>query len=137
VLDGWEADGTPRLRDPRTAITLRNLLTHSSGFAYDIWNPDMARYAKALDLPRAGSGRNAALRIPLMFDPGERWEYGIGIDWAGKMIEAVSGVCALASTSGATSPVRSEWTARPSESPPRCARAWRKSTSATMAVGSS
>ncbi len=92
VLEGWEADGKPRLRDPKTAITLRNLLTHSSGFTYDIWNPDMARYAKAMNLPRAGSGRNIALRIPLLFDPGARWEYGIGIDWAGKMVEAVSGL---------------------------------------------
>ena len=92
VLDGWEADGKPRLREPKAAITLRNLLTHSSGFTYDIWNADMARYAKAMDLPRAGSGRNIALRIPLLFDPGARWEYGIGIDWAGKMVEAVSGM---------------------------------------------
>ena len=29
--------------------------------------------------------------MPLAFDPGERWEYGIGVDWAGKVVEAVSG----------------------------------------------
>jgi len=92
VLEGWAPDGTPRLRAPKSAITLRRLLTHSSGFVYDTWNPDMARYAKANDLPRAGSGRKVALRIPLAFDPGARWEYGIGIDWAGQMVEAVSGL---------------------------------------------
>lgn len=92
VLEGWEPDGSPRLRDPKSAITLRHLLTHSSGLTYDIWNADMARYAKTFNLPRAGSGRNVALRIPLLFDPGARWEYGIGIDWAGKMVEAVSGL---------------------------------------------
>lgn len=92
VLDGWEANGQPRTRPPKTAITLRNLLTHSSGFTYDIWNPDMARYLKTMNLPRAGSGRNIALRTPLSFDPGQRWEYGIGLDWTGKMIEAVSGM---------------------------------------------
>ena len=92
VMEGWDAAGQPRLRAPKTAITLRNLLTHSSGFTYDTWNPDMARYARERNLPRAGSGKNIALRVPLLFDPGERWEYGIGIDWAGKMIEAASGL---------------------------------------------
>jgi len=92
VLEGWAPDGTPRLRAPKAEITLRRLLTHTSGFVYDTWNPDMARYAKANDLPRAGSGRKVALRIPLAFDPGARWEYGIGIDWAGQMVEAVSGL---------------------------------------------
>jgi CubicO group peptidase (beta-lactamase class C family) len=92
VLEGWSADGEPRTRAPRTAITLRRLLTHTAGFTYDTWNADMARLYKLRSLPRAGSGRNIALRIPLSFDPGERWEYGINIDWAGKMIEAVSGM---------------------------------------------
>jgi methyl acetate hydrolase len=90
VLEGWDGD-TPRLRDARGVITLRKLLTHTSGFVYDIWNPDMDRYLTVMNLPRAGSGRNIALTTPLAFDPGARWEYGIGIDWAGKMVEAVSG----------------------------------------------
>lgn len=92
VLEGWDAAGQPRLRPPKGAITLRNLLTHTSGFTYDIWNPGMARYVETMNLPRANSGRNIALRTPLSFDPGERWEYGIGIDWAGKLVEAVSGL---------------------------------------------
>jgi methyl acetate hydrolase len=92
VMDGWEANGELRLRPPRRAMTLRHLLTHTSGFVYDVWNEDMARLQRLRNLPRAGSGQNIALRIPLAFDPGERWEYGIGIDWAGKMIEAVSGM---------------------------------------------
>ncbi len=92
VLEGWTPDGKPKLRAARGTITLRRLLTHTSGFAYDIWNPDMNRYLDAMNLPRAGSGRNIALTTPLAFDPGERWEYGIGIDWVGKMVEAASGM---------------------------------------------
>ncbi|HSU63797.1 MAG TPA: serine hydrolase domain-containing protein [Burkholderiales bacterium] len=92
VLDGWDDKGEPRLRPARSPVTLRNLLTHTSGFVYDIWDPDIARYTKVKNLPRAGSGRNIALQIPLAFDPGARWEYGIGIDWAGKMLEAASGM---------------------------------------------
>jgi CubicO group peptidase (beta-lactamase class C family) len=90
VLEGWDGD-KPRLREPKGAVTLRKLLTHTSGFVYDIWNPEMNRYLDAMNLPRAGSGRNIALTTPLAFDPGARWEYGIGIDWAGKMVEAASG----------------------------------------------
>ena len=92
VLEGWDAQGRPRLRAAKGVITLRKLLTHTSGFVYDIWNADMDRYLGAMNLPRAGSGRNIALTTPLAFDPGERWEYGIGIDWAGKMVEAASGM---------------------------------------------
>ena len=44
-----------------------------------------------MELPGIGGCKNNALNTPLMFDPGERWEYGINIDWAGKMVEAVSG----------------------------------------------
>lgn len=94
VLDGWTADGEPILRPPRTQITLRNLLTHTSGFTYDLWNADTHRYIAHTGAPDLSSGRVEALRQPLMFDPGDRWEYGIGIDWAGQLIEAVAG-CSL------------------------------------------
>jgi methyl acetate hydrolase len=92
VLDGFEPDGTARLRAPRTAITLRHLLTHTSGFSYDIWNADVGRYMAAHQVPGVISCEHKALTTPLVFDPGERWEYGIGIDWAGKAVEAASGM---------------------------------------------
>jgi CubicO group peptidase (beta-lactamase class C family) len=90
VLEGFASDGSPRLRSAKRPITLRHLLTHTSGFVYDIWNPEMARYLETTGTPGIISCTNAALSIPLLFDPGERWDYGIGIDWAGKAIEAVS-----------------------------------------------
>jgi methyl acetate hydrolase len=91
VLEGFNGVGKPRLRPARGTITLRNLLTHTSGFVYDTWNSNMARYARETGLPAARTGKLAALNAPLGFDPGERWEYGIGIDWAGRMVEAVTG----------------------------------------------
>ncbi|HEX4985320.1 MAG TPA: serine hydrolase domain-containing protein [Burkholderiales bacterium] len=90
VLTGWDGD-KPVLRAPKRPITLRHLLTHTAGFAYELWNQDVQRYQKVMDLPGIGSCKNDALKMPLMFDPGERWEYGINIDFAGKMVEAVSG----------------------------------------------
>ena len=91
VLEGFAPDGAPQLRPAQQPITLRHLLTHSAGFVYDIWNPEMARYLETTGTPGIISCTNASLSIPLVFDPGERWDYGIGIDWAGKAVEAVSG----------------------------------------------
>lgn len=91
VLEGFSADGTARLRDPKSPVTLRHLLTHTSGYGYDIFNPDLTRYLKIAGLPSILSHKNEALRAPLLFDPGTNWEYGIGLDLVGKVVEAVSG----------------------------------------------
>jgi len=91
VLTGFDAEGQPKLRPAQGEITLRNLLTHTCGFVYHIFNADMARYLEVTGTPDINSCENAALSLPLSFDPGTRWDYGIGIDWAGKMVEAVSG----------------------------------------------
>lgn len=91
VLEGFDAAGKPRTRKPKTAITLRHLLTHTAGFSYEIWSGDIQRYQQACNLPGITTCQNAALRTPLLFDPGERWEYGINIDYVGKAVEAVSG----------------------------------------------
>jgi methyl acetate hydrolase len=91
VLEGFDAAGEPRLRSARRPITLRHLLTHTSGFVYDIWNPEMARYMEQNGVPGIISCQNAASNLPLVFDPGDRWDYGIGIDWVGKAVERASG----------------------------------------------
>ncbi|HBK04491.1 MAG TPA: 1,4-butanediol diacrylate esterase [Acetobacteraceae bacterium] len=92
VLLGFDPQDNPILRAPKTQITLRNLLTHTAGFVYDTWNADMHRYARITGLPAARTGKLEALTAPLNFDPGERWEYGINIDIAGRMVEAASGL---------------------------------------------
>ena len=91
MLDGFGPDETPILRAPKRPVTLAHLLTHTSGYAYAMWNAEVGRYCAKTGLPDMGSGLNAALELPLMFDPGDRWEYGIGIDVAGKVVETISG----------------------------------------------
>ena len=91
VLEGFDATGEPRLRPARQRITLRHLITHTAGFVYDIWSPEMGRYMEKRGVPGIISCQNAALMLPLVFDPGDRWDYGIGIDWVGKAVERASG----------------------------------------------
>ena len=85
VLEGFDSAGLPRLRPPRCAITLRHLLTHTAGFAYPMWNGDLLRFQQNTGAPLV------SFTAPLLFDPGERWSYGIGLDWAGRLIEQLSG----------------------------------------------
>ena len=91
VLDGFDRAGAPRLRSPERAITLRHLLTHTSGFSYPMWNADLARFMEIANVPDISTCKYASLLTPLMFDPGTRWEYGIGIDWVGRIVETISG----------------------------------------------
>jgi methyl acetate hydrolase len=91
VLEGFDASGKPRLRPARRPITLRHLLTHTAGFGYGMWDPTVGRYLETAGLPARGGGHVASIRMPLVFDPGERWEYGINTDWVGRLVEAASG----------------------------------------------
>ena len=85
VLDGFDENGKPNLRPAKTPVTLKHLLTHTSGICYDIWDPDMFRYTSQI---KGG----VPSPPPLMFEPGTRWQYGMGIDWAGRLVEKLSGM---------------------------------------------
>ena len=90
VLDGFDGD-TPRLRVPKIKATVRHLATHTSGFVYGLFNSDMPKSLEATGHPEVMSGLKTSLNYPLVFEPGERWGYGIGIDWLGQVFEAVDG----------------------------------------------
>jgi CubicO group peptidase (beta-lactamase class C family) len=91
VLEGFDANGEPKLRPAKRPITLRQLMTHTAGFCYDLWNSDMAAYLAKTGLPGITTCKNDALKTPITSDPATRWEYGTNIDFVGKAVEAVSG----------------------------------------------
>src|SRR6201995_5121850 len=91
VFEGFDAKGEPRLRPAKRPITLRHLMTHPSGLVYNQWDGDFDRLVRTKNIPVLAGGQNDAFYPPLMFDPGDRWEYGISIDWVGLLVEQVSG----------------------------------------------
>jgi methyl acetate hydrolase len=91
VLDGFDGDGQPILRPPVRDITTRHLLTHTAGFAYDFFNETYSRLADRHGQPWVVDASYACMETPLLFDPGEHWEYGSGTDWAGQVVEGITG----------------------------------------------
>jgi CubicO group peptidase (beta-lactamase class C family) len=85
LLAGFDAKGIPQLRPAQKPLTLRNLLTHTSGFSYPLWDPNVVRYLKA------ARGKPHLPRRPLMFEPGSRWAYGGSLDNVGRLVEIASG----------------------------------------------
>lgn len=91
VIEGFDADGEPRLRAPKRDVTTRMLLLHTAGMGYDFFNQTYNRLAQEKGQPSVITASKAALMTPLLFDPGEKWEYGSNIDWCGQVIEAIAG----------------------------------------------
>jgi methyl acetate hydrolase len=75
--------GAYTLRPARKTITVRHLLTHTSGLGYNFTSP-IVRDFKARDGEKYAAG-------PLLFEPGDRWLYGTSTDWVGRLVERVSG----------------------------------------------
>jgi methyl acetate hydrolase len=85
VLAGFDDRGVPQLRPAQKPLTLRNLLTHTSGLSYPLWDSNVVRYLKF------ARGKLALPRMPLMFEPGTKWAYGGSLDRVGRMVEIAGG----------------------------------------------
>ena len=91
VLEGFDESGEPKLRPPKRDMTVGQLLLHTAGFGYDFFNHDLVKYGAKKNVPLVVAANMASLCTPLLFDPGERWEYGTNLDWAGKVVEGATG----------------------------------------------
>lgn len=92
VFERFGVDGRPILHPGRTLVTLRHLLTHTAGYGYDTWNQPMGHIQASLQLPRIPTSSDELRRMPLLFEPGTQWNYGINIDIVGRACEVVTGL---------------------------------------------
>jgi CubicO group peptidase (beta-lactamase class C family) len=90
LLEGFDGD-QPRLRKLSREPTIQHLLTHTSGLSYWFSNPDLLRWHEVTGAPDPFTGLRRCLDVPLVAEPGERWEYGVNTAWLGLVVEAVSG----------------------------------------------
>lgn len=91
VLEGFDASGQPKTRPPRRDITINDLMLHTSGLCYEFFSEDDLKYRTAKGVPSATTCTFAAFRSVLLHEPGERFTYGINIDWLGRVVEQQRG----------------------------------------------
>src|SRR5271157_4951552 len=91
VIEGFDANGEPKLRAPKRDVTTRMLLLHTAGMGYDFFNEHYNRLAQEKGQPSVITASKASLRTPLLFDPGDKWEYGSNLDWCGQIVESIRG----------------------------------------------
>lgn len=90
VLTGFDGD-TPQLREPKRQATVKDLITHTAGHGYMFFNAELKKWESVTGYPGILSGVPELLDSPLMFDPGERYEYGINIDALAVVISNITG----------------------------------------------
>ncbi|KDQ13921.1 hypothetical protein BOTBODRAFT_354837 [Botryobasidium botryosum FD-172 SS1] len=91
IVEGFDDDEKPKLRKAATKITLKLLLTHTSGLAYNGIHPTLNKWCKitGMNLKPSEAGMKA-FTFPLVFEPGTSWTYGAGIEWAGLLVERLN-----------------------------------------------
>lgn len=91
VLAGFDAAGQPQTRPPKRDITINDLMLHTSGLCYEFFSHDDLKYRAAKGIPTVVSCSFDSIRTVLLHDPGERWTYGVNLDWIGRIIETLRG----------------------------------------------
>jgi CubicO group peptidase (beta-lactamase class C family) len=90
LLVGFDGDD-PVLHRPAQRATVRQLLAHTAGLAYEAWHPGLQRYHRVTGAPTLSTGARAGFGAPLVFEPGTAFAYSTSVDWAGLVVEAVRG----------------------------------------------
>ena len=91
VLTGYSADGKAQTRPAAGDITVLDLMTHTAGFCYEFFSHDDLKFRTEKEIPTVVSSTYASIRTVLLHDPGERWTYGVNIDWLGLIVEKIRG----------------------------------------------
>ena len=94
ILDGTDAEGKPKLRAPKTKPTILHLMTHTTGLAYDFFSPEILMHRIAVGQQPASTmsaGKKWPFQGPFIFEPGQEYNYGTGIDCLGFVIENIEG----------------------------------------------
>ncbi|KAJ3460392.1 hypothetical protein MRS44_011259 [Fusarium solani] len=84
------ADGALKLVDQQRKITLRMLLTHTAGFGYSFSNRKLKKWFEPVGINEFDDQDHDVYTQSLVNQPGSAWEYGIGIGWAGRLVERMS-----------------------------------------------
>ncbi|KAJ5274447.1 hypothetical protein N7497_005052 [Penicillium chrysogenum] len=93
ILTGFDEKNEPQFRPAKRPLTLRLLMTHSGGLAYTFMHPLSIRYQELQgDRPLVLQTIRESFQPFLVFEPGEQWLYGPGLEWAGLMVEHVTGL---------------------------------------------
>ncbi len=92
------AQGEPYTIPATKGITIRDLMRHTSGITYQ-WNPDLGPMYEKADVASGllqydgtiGDSTKHLAGLPLLFNPGDRFEYSLGVDVLGLLVEVLSG----------------------------------------------
>jgi CubicO group peptidase (beta-lactamase class C family) len=87
----------PELRDPARPPTIADLMSHTAGLSYGAFGNTAVDsiYTRAGMLDPAMTLQQFAdsvAKLPLLYSPGERWVYSVGLDVAGRVVEVASGL---------------------------------------------
>ena len=91
VLTGFDEQDNPILENANRAPTVRELMTHTGGYVYEVWNANAKKAGELGFSEGETSGGSNYLAAPLAFEAGTAWEYGVNTDWLGVIIERISG----------------------------------------------
>lgn len=91
ILHGFDESGKPITSERKSPIKFVHLLTHSSGATYELMDPHIPKYRAFIGDTTDRATMETKSGFPLRFEPGTYWSYGTGTDWAGRVVERLTG----------------------------------------------